>query len=227
MEALTVLDQDIVYVRNEEAVTNSLKVAEIFGKNHRDVIRTIRKKIGNYSKSFAQRNFALSDYQDETGKSNTMYELTRDGFAVLCLGFTGKEAALFQEAFMYEFNRRGKIIQQLNLALPKERRKNHHQFGYHKLEYTPDGKTKHRWITGSKTIEEMTELEKHSWLQSKRVKSCLGYLKKFVGDLPDRDRYEEKYLDLIESIEEVSKKFKFKQESANLMQMPLFEDAIV
>ncbi|SMF34993.1 Rha family transcriptional regulator [Pseudobacteriovorax antillogorgiicola] len=214
------LSNDLVYVRDEEPITTSLKVAEVFGKNHCDVIRAIRKKSRNYTKSFTERNFAFSEYLDETGKSNPMYELTRNGFAVLALGFTGKLASEFQEKFMEEFDRRGRIINELNFALPKSRRKNRHKFGYYQVDVTPDGKTETTWVTGAKTIEEMNELENHSRLQSKRLKTALGHFKAFLENLSDRERYQEKYIDMMDDLGELVGKFKFEQKGPAMFSHP-------
>lgn len=82
--------------------TTSNQVAENFGKQHKDVLR----KIANLdcSEEFSQRNFAPSEYFDERGKLQRAYRLTRDGFTFLAMGFTGKEAARWKEAYIGAFN---------------------------------------------------------------------------------------------------------------------------
>lgn len=85
-----------------QAITTSLKVAEVFGKRHTDVLRTIRNL--ECSPEFTERNFALSEYADTTGRKLPMYTITRDGFAFLASGFTGKEAAQWKEKYIAAFN---------------------------------------------------------------------------------------------------------------------------
>ena len=66
--------------------TTSILIAEKFGKQHKHVLQMI----GNLecSQEFSQRNFAPRDYVDARGKPRPMYEVTRDGFLILAMGFT-------------------------------------------------------------------------------------------------------------------------------------------
>lgn len=85
--------------------TTSRVVAERFGKNHRDVLKTIKNLLANMPDPvFAERNFALSTYTDSTGRTLPEYRLTHDGFAFLAMRFTGKEAIAWQIAFLQAFN---------------------------------------------------------------------------------------------------------------------------
>jgi Rha family phage regulatory protein len=83
--------------------TDSLKVAAHFEKSHRDVLKKIRHLAEQQSTAFTERNFALSEYIDPTGRRLPMYELTHDGFAMLGMTFTGRKAALFREDFLAAF----------------------------------------------------------------------------------------------------------------------------
>lgn len=94
--------QPLLTVVEGKVKTTSLDVAEKFGKQHKDVIRSVRQ-IG-CSELFAQRNFAPSSYQDANKKSQPMYEITRDGFCFLVMGFTGKDAAKWKESYISAFN---------------------------------------------------------------------------------------------------------------------------
>ena len=96
---------DLVFLQHRQALTTSLKVAEYFDKRHNDVIRAIR------ASNQALRNFAGSDkafikssYKDETGKSNPMYLLNRDGFMFVVMGFTGEKAAQLKWNYIQAFN---------------------------------------------------------------------------------------------------------------------------
>ncbi len=222
MNLEVVNNTNLVYVKNERPVTTSLVIAKIFEKNHKDVMRSIRNKALNYSKLFARRNFAPSEYIDETGKSNAMYEITRDGFAVLAMGFTGKRAAQFQEMFIEEFNHRGEIIAKLNSRLPV--RKYQHKFGYFQVDSTPDGLGKMSWISGAKTLAEMDEIEKHAWVQRKLISGALGQFKKFLTNIPENDRYQNEYSDIIDVLSDLKTKFKPKHFGPRYLNVPLFDD---
>lgn len=91
-----------VTIIGKQALTTSLIVAEAFGKQHRNVLQSIEKL--ECSKVFTELNFQLSEYRDSTGRSLPMYNITRDGFAFLAFGFTGKKAAEFKEKFILAFN---------------------------------------------------------------------------------------------------------------------------
>lgn len=100
-------DQELslVAVENEHAVTTSLRVAEVFSKQHKDVLKAVKSL--DCSKEFRERNFALSkiDYQNGNIKKQLpMYYITRDGFMFLVMGFTGKTAAKWKEAYIKAFN---------------------------------------------------------------------------------------------------------------------------
>lgn len=80
----------------------SLQVAEHFGKRHTHVLRAIRNL--GVSEEFSRLNFGPRDYIDERGKVQPMYDMTRDGFAMLAMGFTGQEAMGWKEAYIAAFN---------------------------------------------------------------------------------------------------------------------------
>ncbi|MCF7680612.1 Rha family transcriptional regulator [Aeromonas hydrophila] len=93
----------VIQVIDGQAVTTSLDLAEYFGKNHRDVLRKIETL--DCSLDFTERNFALSRYTDPTGRSLPCYLLTRDAFVFVAMGFTGRRAAEFKEAYIAAFNK--------------------------------------------------------------------------------------------------------------------------
>ena len=85
-------------------VISSLEVAEMFGKEHKDVLKAIRNAVDDCSEEFAQRNFAPGSYLDTQNQSRPMFSLSRDGFTLLAMGFTGKQAAAYREAYIKQFN---------------------------------------------------------------------------------------------------------------------------
>lgn len=80
---------------------SSLQVAEHFGKSHKNVLQSIRNL--ECSPEFTELNFQLSEFTDSTGRTLPCYMMTRDGFAMLAFGFTGKAAAVWREAFLKAF----------------------------------------------------------------------------------------------------------------------------
>ncbi len=101
----------LVSVRGDQVVTTSLKVAEYFGKEHKEVLRAIKSM--ECSCDFRERNFALSEYVRKNGNIRStypMYYLTRDGFTLLAMGFTGKVALRFKEAYITAFNRMEEML---------------------------------------------------------------------------------------------------------------------
>ena len=87
-------------------MTTSLNVANIFGKQHKHVLRDIKEL--DCSDDFRESNFGLSFIIRElpTGgsKQEPYYTITRDGFTFLAMGYRGKKAAEFKEAYIKAFN---------------------------------------------------------------------------------------------------------------------------
>ena len=98
--------ENIVEVDDGRMFTSSLIVAQAFEKEHKDVLKAISNL--ECSDAFRERNFALSSYSAETGngaiREYPFYQITRDGFAFLAMGFTGKKAAAWKEKFLEAFN---------------------------------------------------------------------------------------------------------------------------
>jgi anti-repressor protein len=94
-----------ISVRGNVAKVSSLTVAEKFGKRHGHVIRDIETKIlGVAPEYFNRPNFGLVEYQDAKGETRKSYDLTRDGFSLLAMGFTGAKAMLWKVRYIQAFN---------------------------------------------------------------------------------------------------------------------------
>jgi len=87
---------------NNQVLTNSLLVAKEFGKEHNKVMRDINNLA--CSQEFRAANFGESSYMSEQGKEFPMFTMTKDGFSFLVMGYTGKKAAAFKEAYIKAFN---------------------------------------------------------------------------------------------------------------------------
>ncbi|ENT5022077.1 Rha family transcriptional regulator [Salmonella enterica] len=112
MTTLPTLAQPEIRIINGQAVTSSLAVADYFIKLHADVIRKIESL--ECSTLFRQRNFAFTSISINQPNGGTRklpcYQITRDGFAFLAMGFTGKRAAQFKEAYINAFNQMEKQL---------------------------------------------------------------------------------------------------------------------
>lgn len=93
----------LVFLKDGHPVTDSLTVAESFGKDHHKVLRDIKEL--DCSEGFRASNFGLSSYVSAQNKELPKYLITQDGFSFLVMGYTGKEAARFKEMYISEFNR--------------------------------------------------------------------------------------------------------------------------
>ena len=106
--------EELVYLKNDEAMTDSLTVAEKFGKRHDSVLRDI--KALECTDEFRLHNFVESRYKNEQGHFQPMYRITRDGFTFLAMGYRGKKAAKFKEDYINAFNAMEKIIREKTTA---------------------------------------------------------------------------------------------------------------
>lgn len=94
-----------ITIHNDRVETTSRAVANFFQKEHKDVLRKIAML--ECTPLFTQRNFTLCHENNElqNGKPQPYYSMTRNGFIFLVMGFTGKRAAAFKEAYIVEFDR--------------------------------------------------------------------------------------------------------------------------
>lgn len=110
-----VLNSELVFVGdNNEALTDTYKVAEVFGKEHNKVCRDINNL--GCSSDFQNANFGVSfiirDLPNGGHKKEKYYTMTKDGFTFLVMGYTGAKAARFKEAYISAFNRMEKKLRE-------------------------------------------------------------------------------------------------------------------
>lgn len=110
MQDLTLPSVEII---DGQPMTTSLAVAEHFEKLHRDVLRAIREledslKSSESQRSWYLRNFAQIQFTTDLGEGRTRkdpaYLMTKDGFALLAMGFTGERALRFKINYINAFN---------------------------------------------------------------------------------------------------------------------------
>lgn len=121
-----------VFIQDQQIKTDSLKVAKAFGKRHDNIIRAIENILSHsttesnlglneFSPSnfglaeFSALNFEVAEYIDEQGKPRLMYQMTKDGWMFLVMGFTGEKAAQIKIAFINAFNAMATLLQNQQL----------------------------------------------------------------------------------------------------------------
>lgn len=109
---------DLVTVENGVPMTTSLVVAEKFDRRHKNVVQAIQNL--ECSEEFGRLNFQPISYADTYGRQQTCYRMTRDGFSFLCMGFTGKKAAQWKEAYIKAFNAMEATLKSTATHLPLE-----------------------------------------------------------------------------------------------------------
>ncbi|EEU9448729.1 transcriptional regulator [Escherichia coli] len=112
MATIPTLSHPDVTIENGRAVTTSVAIAEFFGKRHDNVLRAIANI--ECSEKFNALNFEDVTYTDAKGEKRPMYQITKNGFVFLVMGFTGKKAAAFKEAYIAEFDRMEAELRQNN-----------------------------------------------------------------------------------------------------------------
>jgi len=108
------------------AVTSSVEVARVYGKQHKNVLQAIEKMLPDLPNS-GQLNFQPTTIRVEiSGAANAngatrdskAYHLTRDGFTLLAMGFTGKKALAFKLAYIEAFNQMEAALSGADKSLP-------------------------------------------------------------------------------------------------------------
>ena len=111
-----IIQSSVYTTQKGTPVTDSLKVAKVFGKRHDNVLKSIRnicrpKNLGEQSEQ--SKWFFESSYNDANGVKRPMYIMNRDGFSLLAMGLTGEKAMAFKVAFIEQFNRMEASIKEL------------------------------------------------------------------------------------------------------------------
>lgn len=92
----------VLSTQNGEPVASSREIAKRFGKEHKDVLKAINNLTAQ--NCAVTQMFFKSEYTAGTGKKYPMYLMNRDGFSLLAMGFTGKEAVQWKLKYIAAFN---------------------------------------------------------------------------------------------------------------------------
>lgn len=94
---------ELINIKNDEAVTTSLMVSEVFHKRHDAVLRSIENLVSQSENT--KLWFHKSTYKVEgNNKTYPMYYMNRDGFSLLVMGFTGRKALEWKIKYIEAFN---------------------------------------------------------------------------------------------------------------------------
>lgn len=116
--------KNLVIMKNRQAVTTSLQVAEAFNKQHKDVMDTIRHKLQSAENSaHYQKMFSPGTYRDSRGRTQNMYYMNRSGWSFIAMGFTGEKADSFKLAYIDAFDAmQDELKQQTGLMMTPEQK---------------------------------------------------------------------------------------------------------
>lgn len=104
LKSTTLRFQDFITEDRGLLFTNSNQIAAVFGKQHYRVLRAIQDLNANLPADFNAANFGAVEYLDAKGERRLAYQISRDGFSLLAMGFTGKKALQFKLAYIEAFN---------------------------------------------------------------------------------------------------------------------------
>lgn len=111
---------DLVSIKNDEAVCDSLQVAERFHKNHQHVLEAIDNL--TVENSTVEEMFFESTYKAENGHTYRKFYMNRDGFSLLAMGFKGKKALEWKLQYIKAFNQMESMLKERNTQLWIEQR---------------------------------------------------------------------------------------------------------
>ncbi|MEM5504925.1 Rha family transcriptional regulator [Shewanella frigidimarina] len=103
----------LVFINDKQTITNSQVVADYFGKKHYNVLRKIDEIITDAPIDFTSTHFRVHAVKLRAGAVNRdskIYEMTKDGFMFLVMGFTGAKAAELKINFINAFNKAQKRL---------------------------------------------------------------------------------------------------------------------
>ena len=113
----TIMDEIMLRNKNGQVWASSRDIAEKFGKNHKDVLESVRNLMAE--NSAVKNMFVLAEYVNSRGRKYDEYLINRDGFSLLVMGFTGKKALDWKLKYIEAFNKMEEALRnQSTKALP-------------------------------------------------------------------------------------------------------------
>lgn len=113
----TALQQVVYKTEKGTPVTDSVKVAEVFGKMHKNVLKSIRNILGSAQNLAHKTWFHQVTYIDAQGKTQPMFLMNRDGFSLLAMSLTGERALQFKVGFIQQFDMMEQALKEIAPAV--------------------------------------------------------------------------------------------------------------
>lgn len=111
---------DLVVIKGDMAVCDSLLVAERFHKKHKNVVQSIKRLAENSAD--VRKMFSQSTYKDSYGRNQKFFFMNRDGFSLLAMGFTGSDALQWKVDYIKSFNAMENLLMSRQSSLWQESR---------------------------------------------------------------------------------------------------------
>ena len=136
------IQQNVVYKTEKGTpVTDSVKVAKVFEKQHKNILKSIRNLVAQ--NLAASKWFHETTYTDTHGLVQPMFLMNRDGFSLLAMGLTGAKAMQFKVGFIEQFNAMERVVRQVMQPPPRrylKRMPKHYALQLHKLNKSRNNK---------------------------------------------------------------------------------------
>lgn len=123
--------KQFIQIKDHKTITTSEIVAKVFGKQHYHVMRDIREILEEGDDDFNQSNFGLVEYIDKKGEKRPIFEMTKDGFMLLVMGYKTKKAMAIKISYIKAFNYMAEQMSQSGLTLLEQY---YQAIGEHKAE---------------------------------------------------------------------------------------------
>lgn len=107
--------KELVFIENEKVVTDSLTIADMFGKQHGHIIRDIKNQIELAGEEFAHSNFGACYYTDKNNRQRPKYNLTEEAFTLVVFSYNTREAVQTKIKFIQEFKRMREALSNINV----------------------------------------------------------------------------------------------------------------
>lgn len=109
--------ENLVQIIGRQVVVSSRQVAEKFSKEHKHVLASIKDILSTAENSAVL--FQAVEYKASNGKMNPEYLMNRDGFTLLAMSFTGKEALQWKLKYIVAFNKMEELLKEQEV-IPKD-----------------------------------------------------------------------------------------------------------
>lgn len=113
---------NLVIMKDQQAVTTSLQVAEVFGKEHKVVLKAIDELKEGVAQNYANLFYEDTYIHPQNKQKYRQIIMNRDGFTLLAMGFTGKKALQFKLQYINAFNEMEKTIKEKSVSIPTTKR---------------------------------------------------------------------------------------------------------